>query len=919
MRCVNSVTYIMNTSPIGQENGILSASVAFRRRALMLLVILLAGGILDLAHAQSALGTKVVSRAEPARSNSAFGSSVAISDSYLVCGEPGTGFLTLGKVYVYKSTNRQYLRTLTAAGGAVGDRFGESVALSGKYVVVGASRADDDRGAAYIFDVTTGRQLRKLVATDGFDLDDFGTSVTVSGNLVVVGAPHQNRTVSPGFFMNDTGAAYAFDLLSGVQLGKWTASDGLPGDLFGTSVSASGSLAAIGAYGASSRAGAIYLFDTKTGTRLRKLVASDAAPSNSLGYSVSLSGNKILAGAPGSGLTGAVYLFDCQIGTHAPKIVPLGLTAAAGVGTSVSMSGTRALVGLPLIDSGRGAVALLDFQSGFQLPLVAISGESDDKIGMAVALSSTLGVAGAPGDDDRAASAGAAYLCDGAIFSKPLSLVAAKGTIAPGTTTAKFSTLSPPVVSGSGSVAYLSTLTVTGAGTGGVATGLWKETAGISTLIGRGGMTSDGESGSTMVSVAAPLFNDDSDVLFSTVEKTPGVRTNRPSILSRAMLPTEPTTLLLAGDTYSGLLGTALGKIDEVVQNIDYTGRAAAAIHLKSSGASVTAANDTAVIVVNGDGTGQTAFAEGSPSPVGLDTRYGQALPKVAIMQNYLIWGGGLLAGPATPPGTVSTSTNRALFRYNIGGSVGIVARAGQTASAGTTYNSFLAYTESYDNQPTFKTTLLGTGVTTANNESIFRFGLGQVWRKGDLLNAADYPGVKISRVIKFWALRHGQVIALTVLSGTGVTTANDQVLVLFNPYDRNYVLLREGDYTEGTDGAKIGTIQKVDVEPVGSQYVVLASLTGSTATNQALFTGRTLDFGPSPINPLLTRAGMKLRKGTAYGSSPVKITSMSITNTTDAAGAGAKGLGQAINDQGTVGLTIDFSNGIREIRKGVP
>jgi hypothetical protein len=291
-------------------------------------------------------------------------------------------------------------------------------------------------------------------------------------------------------------------------------------------------------------------------------------------------------------------------------------------------------------------------------------------------------------------------------------------------------------------------------------------------------------------------------------------------------------------------------------------------------------------------------------------------------MNSKMLWSSALVAGPTTPPGTLTTSNNQALTLDS-----NIIWRSGDSAAVGANYRTFLAASIAYNNEPTFKATLTGPSVTTATNEGIYRFGLGQVVRKGDFLNATEFPGVKISRIIKFWALIHGQVIFLAGLSGTGVTTANDVALVLAHPYDRHYVLLREGASIGTSDGAKIASIQKVDVEPVGSQYVVLASLTGSTATNLALFTGRTTDFGPATINPRLARAGMKLRKGTAYDTGlpglvagvQVKITSMSITNTTDTLGAGAKGLGQAINDQGSVGLTIDFSNGIRENRKGIP
>ena len=76
-------------------------------------------------------------------------------------------------------------------------------------------------------------------------------------------------------------------------------------------------------------------------------------------------------------------------------------------------------------------------------------------------------------------------------------------------------------------------------------------------------------------------------------------------------------------------------------------------------------------------------------------------------------------------------------------------------------------------------------------DEGIYRVGLGMVWRMGEPLNATDYPGVTISRVSRFWSLRHGQVILLAQLRGTKVTVDNDVALILVNPFDRNHVLLR--------------------------------------------------------------------------------------------------------------------------------
>ena len=85
---------------------------------------------------------------------------------------------------------------LTASDAADDDYFGDSVAISGDTVVVGAygktARAAD-RGAAYVFERNQGGadnwgQVKKLTASDAADDDYFGYSVAISGDTVVVGA-----------------------------------------------------------------------------------------------------------------------------------------------------------------------------------------------------------------------------------------------------------------------------------------------------------------------------------------------------------------------------------------------------------------------------------------------------------------------------------------------------------------------------------------------------------------------------------------------------------------------------------------------------------------------------------------------------------------------------------------------------------
>ncbi len=224
-----------------------------------------------------------------------FGYSVAVSGDTVVVGafgeasnatgvngnEADNSAKDAGAAYVFVRngmgwTQQAYLK---ASDTGAGDRFGNSVAVSGDTVVVGvpfeASNAtgvngnqDNDSanfaGAAYVF-VRSGsdwtqQAYLKASNTDGRDL--FGWSVAVSGDTVVVGASGEASNAS-GVNANeadnsvrDAGAAYVF-VRSGTT---WTqqaylkASNTDGGDMFGISVAVSGDTVVVGASGESSNA-----------------------------------------------------------------------------------------------------------------------------------------------------------------------------------------------------------------------------------------------------------------------------------------------------------------------------------------------------------------------------------------------------------------------------------------------------------------------------------------------------------------------------------------------------------------------------------------------------------------------------------------------------------------------------------------
>ena len=189
------------------------------------------------------------------------------------------------------------LQTLYNPTPEVSGRFGTAVAASADFLVVGAIGDDSyatGAGAAYLFDATTGGLLRTLDNPTPATWDYFGNSVAVSGNWVVVGDSGDDT----GAY--NAGAAYLFDTLTGNLLRTLNNPTPADSDSFGRSVAVSGSLVVVGASGDSTgaaQAGSVYVFDAATGNLLRTLNNPTPEASDYFGYSVALSGNLMVVGA----------------------------------------------------------------------------------------------------------------------------------------------------------------------------------------------------------------------------------------------------------------------------------------------------------------------------------------------------------------------------------------------------------------------------------------------------------------------------------------------------------------------------------------------------------------------------------------------------------------------------------------------
>ncbi len=295
-----------------------------------------------------------------------FGHSVALSGTTAIVGAYGNADVGVrtGAAYLFDVTTGQELFKLTASDASADDRFGLSVAICGNTAIVGAPYEDgagDRRGAAYVFDVTTGQELFKLTASDATDVDFYGFSVAISEEWAVVSAHlHDEGTW-------ETGSVYVYDLATQEERFELTSSDSAGGDYFGHSVSISGNKALMGAWqddddGTSS--GSAYVFDVSTGQELLKLTASDAAAGDSFGYRVAIAGNVAVVGShrddDGGTSSGSAYVFDATTGGEMFKLTASDAAYGDYFGYSVAVGGTTALVGAYADEDYRGSAYLFD-------------------------------------------------------------------------------------------------------------------------------------------------------------------------------------------------------------------------------------------------------------------------------------------------------------------------------------------------------------------------------------------------------------------------------------------------------------------------------------------------------------------------------------------------------------------------------
>lgn len=367
--------------------------------------------------------------------NDYFGYSVAVSGQTALVGaykNDNEGGVDAGAAYIFVATETgwQQQAKLVANDGTRDDTFGGNVALNCEYAVVG-SRGDDDTGkdsgSVYVFkrEGDTWQQLAKLIAEDGAAGDAFGQAVAISNDYIIVGSPHDDD------FGNSSGSSYVFrrNGSSWYQEAKLTASDGAEGDVFGISVSVSGEHILVGAdlndeIAEDAGAAYVYVRSENGWVEEAKLTALDGSETDIFGVRVALFDETALISARRDddarmGVdAGSAYIFarqDRKWIQQAKLVAPDGV-ADDRFGRSVALFDDTALIGAMFTDdAGENSGSAYVFSRSknswtASTKLLADGGSADDVFGWSVAIGRDHMLVGATQHDAGVNKAGAAYI-----------------------------------------------------------------------------------------------------------------------------------------------------------------------------------------------------------------------------------------------------------------------------------------------------------------------------------------------------------------------------------------------------------------------------------------------------------------------------------------------------------------------------
>jgi hypothetical protein len=379
-------------------------------------------------------------RPRPSPVEPRFGISVAIGGTAVLVGSPidADPSTAGGSVHLFRDGKGGWRRMqrIQFEDGKPEDRFGHAIAADGTWLLVGRDRADEAGpdaggiaifrrvGAHYRFETTIAPSVPNTYA-------GFGQSVALGGSTLAIGAP---RDDDAGL---DSGSVeiFAFRDERWSRETKLVAGDGAAGDWFGFAVAAADDLVVVGSYGDDDHgpsSGSAHLFRRREGSWSHelKLVPAELKAGDWFGFAVAAARGLVAVGAPRDDLAGesagSVRIYRARRDGWSPDgelRPPLG-SVTSWFGYAIAIDRTesveRMLIGAPGDDGeihNGGAAYLYERSTArndavwrLRLVLRPSEPEQDGLFGSSVAIRGDLAVVGRYPNEDGKPVPGSAWV-----------------------------------------------------------------------------------------------------------------------------------------------------------------------------------------------------------------------------------------------------------------------------------------------------------------------------------------------------------------------------------------------------------------------------------------------------------------------------------------------------------------------------
>ena len=352
----------------------------------------------DLASSKPSATLAFLENPNPAI-NDAFGSAVAISDTWIIVGAPGddTGAANSGCVYVYdfsEGVPESPMLVIPNPSPEAGEAFGAVIAASGSRIAVGVALDDTgaaDSGCVHLYDLASpdpASPVATILNPDPVADDRFGAAVALSSSGLLVGAPKDDSGAS------NSGTAYYYDLSTSIPaIPSLTFPNPGPAadDGFGGSVAIFGNRIAVGAESDDTGAtdtGSVYVFDLLApapAIPFATLNNPNPGSDDRFGHAIAASGDRVAVGAHLDNSptdSGRVYTFNMASPTSGVPSATLAKSTPGNgdlFGSSVAISGVIVVVGVPSDNrtaTDKGAAYVF----GPAAPEIAVEGPTGEEL-----------------------------------------------------------------------------------------------------------------------------------------------------------------------------------------------------------------------------------------------------------------------------------------------------------------------------------------------------------------------------------------------------------------------------------------------------------------------------------------------------------------------------------------------------------